>query len=283
MIDVAKHAVVATLKLDRPSPSQGGRRAPERPVAYVANGGSNDVAVIDVQALKVAAFIPVGHSHRGASHHRDGKKLYVANGVSESISVIDTASQKVVATIPSGKDPVVSRWGGERDPASTPRAHQHRVSRPRPAWWPPSCRTDSFRGPPRQHHGRRRRAPRLWERGQGSTSANLANGSQRHGVLPEAAASESGLLPKGGYRALLRTAEIHRSGACTRKWMRLVQPRRTATPDRNGFAVLIRVQRAEDLGGTPLEHRLNRPADGDVIIGGARGGSSEEHRELAWS
>jgi YVTN family beta-propeller protein len=75
--------------------------------AYVANGGSNDVAVIDVQALRVAAFIPVGTRPWGLGITRDGKKLYVANGVSDSVSVIDTASQKVVATIPVDKAP----WG----------------------------------------------------------------------------------------------------------------------------------------------------------------------------
>ncbi len=108
MIDVAKNAVVATLKLDRPAPKPKGVVVhPNGQWAYVANGGSNDVAVIDVQALKVAAFIPVGTRPWGLGITRDGKKLYVANGVSESVSVIDTASQKVVATIPVGKAP----WG----------------------------------------------------------------------------------------------------------------------------------------------------------------------------
>jgi YVTN family beta-propeller protein len=108
VIDVAKNAVVATLKLDRPFPKPKGVVVhPSGQWAYVANGGSNDVAVIDVSALQVAAFIPVGTRPWGLGITRDGKKLYVANGVSESVSVIDTASQKVVATIPVGKGP----WG----------------------------------------------------------------------------------------------------------------------------------------------------------------------------
>jgi YVTN family beta-propeller protein len=65
------------------------------------------VAVIDVQASRVAAFIPVGTRPWGLGITRDGKKLYVANGVSDTVSVIDTASQKVVATIPVEKGP----WG----------------------------------------------------------------------------------------------------------------------------------------------------------------------------
>ena len=108
VIDVAKNAVVSTLKLDRPAPKPKGVVVhPSGKWAYVANGGSNDVAVIDVQALRVAAFIPVGTRPWGLGITRDGKKLYVANGVSDSVSVIDTASQKVVATIPVDKAP----WG----------------------------------------------------------------------------------------------------------------------------------------------------------------------------
>jgi YVTN family beta-propeller protein len=71
------------------------------------DGGSNDVAVIDLQALRVASFVPVGIRPWGLNITSDGKKRYVANGVWETISVIDTESQKVVAAIPVGKGP----WG----------------------------------------------------------------------------------------------------------------------------------------------------------------------------
>ena len=112
VIDVAKNAVVSTLKLDRPAPKPKGVVVhPGGKWAYVANGGSNDVAVIDVQALRVAAFIPVGTRPWGLGITRDGKKLYVANGVSNSVSVIDTASQKVVATIPVGQGALGHRGG----------------------------------------------------------------------------------------------------------------------------------------------------------------------------
>jgi len=109
VIDAAKSAVVATLKLDRPTPPKpkGVVVHPNGKWVYVANGGSNDVAVIEVEPLRVAAFIPVGTRPWGLGITKDGKKLYVANGVSDTVSVIDTAAQKVVATIPVDKMP----WG----------------------------------------------------------------------------------------------------------------------------------------------------------------------------
>ena len=94
----------------------------------------------------------------------------------------------------------------------------------------------------------------LWERGQGSTSANLANGTKVTVFFRKPPLRESGLLPKGGIARFYGTAEIHRSGSAYESvWTRLVQPEKDRDPDKKGFAVLIRVQRAEDLGGKPLE------------------------------
>ncbi|HEY7038323.1 MAG TPA: hypothetical protein VID28_05700 [Methylomirabilota bacterium] len=65
---------------------------------------------------------------------------------------------------------------------------------------------------------------------------------------------ESGLLPRGGTARFYGTAAIHRSGPVYDEvWRRLVQPEKDRDPDRKGFAVLIRVERAEDLGGKPLD------------------------------
>ena len=35
-------------------------------------------------------------------------------------------------------------------------------------------------------------------------------------------------------------------------WQRLVQPEKDRDPEKKGYAVLIRVERAEDLDGNPL-------------------------------
>jgi hypothetical protein len=94
----------------------------------------------------------------------------------------------------------------------------------------------------------------LWERGQGSTSAGLANGTKITVFFRKPQLRESGLLPKGGIARFYGTAEIHRSGPVYEEiWRRLVQPEKDRDPDKKGFAVLIKVQRAEDLGGKPLD------------------------------
>jgi hypothetical protein len=94
----------------------------------------------------------------------------------------------------------------------------------------------------------------LWERGQGSTSAALVDGNRVTVFFRKPQLRESGLLPRGGIARFYGTAEIHRSGPVYEEvWRRLVQPEKDRDPDRKGFAVLIRIQRAEDLGGKPLD------------------------------
>jgi hypothetical protein len=93
----------------------------------------------------------------------------------------------------------------------------------------------------------------LWERGKGSTTANLRDGTRVTVFFRKPALRESGLLPKGGIARFYGIAEIHRSGlAYDEVWRRLVQPEKDRDPEKKGHAVLIRVERAEDLDGQPL-------------------------------
>ncbi|PYN23109.1 MAG: hypothetical protein DMD99_14840 [Candidatus Rokuibacteriota bacterium] len=93
----------------------------------------------------------------------------------------------------------------------------------------------------------------LWERGKGSTNANLANKTKVTVFLRKPQLREAGVLPKGGIARFYGTAEIHKSGAAYEEvWRRLVQPEKERDPDKKGFAVLIKVERAEDLDGQPL-------------------------------
>ena len=93
----------------------------------------------------------------------------------------------------------------------------------------------------------------LWERGKGSTNANLANGTKVTVFLRTPALRESGLLPKGGIARFFGTAEIHKSGPVYEEiWARLVQPEKDRDPEKKGFGVRIKVERAEDLDGQPL-------------------------------
>jgi uncharacterized protein len=94
----------------------------------------------------------------------------------------------------------------------------------------------------------------LWERGKGSTTANLTNGSKVTVFLRKPALREAGILPTGGVARFYGLAAIHRAGHVYEEvWRRLVQPEKDRDPDRKGYAVLIRVERAEDLGGALLQ------------------------------
>ena len=93
----------------------------------------------------------------------------------------------------------------------------------------------------------------LWERGKGSTNATLRDGTKVTVFLRKPQLREAGILPKGGIARFYGTAAIHKSGAVYEEiWRRLVQPEKERDPDKKGFGVLIKVERAEDLDGQPL-------------------------------
>ena len=93
----------------------------------------------------------------------------------------------------------------------------------------------------------------LWERGKGSTTANLRDGSKVTVFFRKPALRESGLLPKGGIARFYGTARVVKSGPQYEEvWRRLVQPEKDRDPEKKGFAVLIAVERAEDLEGQLL-------------------------------
>jgi hypothetical protein len=93
----------------------------------------------------------------------------------------------------------------------------------------------------------------LWERGKGSTTANMADGTTLTVYFRKPALRADGTLPKGGIARFYGTVRLERSGAAYEEvWRRLVQPEKDRDPDKKGFAVLIRVERAEDLDGQAL-------------------------------
>jgi uncharacterized protein len=93
----------------------------------------------------------------------------------------------------------------------------------------------------------------LWERGKGSTNAMLKDGAKVTVYLRKPQLREAGVLPKGGIARFYGTAQVVKSGAAYEDvWKRLVQPEKERDPDKKGFAVLIKVERAEDLDGQPL-------------------------------
>ncbi len=60
--------------------------------------------------------------------------------------------------------------------------------------------------------------------------------------------------PRGGIARFYGTAKIYKSGPVYDEvWRRLIQPEKDRDPDKKGYAVLIEVERAEDLAGEPLK------------------------------
>ena len=93
----------------------------------------------------------------------------------------------------------------------------------------------------------------LWERGRGSTADNLADGTKVTVYFRKPQLRADGVLPKGGIARFYGTAKVYRSGPEYEEvWTRLIQPEKDRDPDKKGFAVLIAVERAEELDGTPL-------------------------------
>jgi hypothetical protein len=93
----------------------------------------------------------------------------------------------------------------------------------------------------------------LWERGKGSTNEHLRDGEKLTVFLRKPELRADGTLPAGGIARFYGTAEIHKSGPVYDEiWRRLIEPEKNNDPDKKGFGVLIKIERAEDLLGKPL-------------------------------
>lgn len=93
----------------------------------------------------------------------------------------------------------------------------------------------------------------LWERGRGSTNAAIVDGTKLTFFFRKPELRESGALPNGGVARFYGTATVHKSGPVYDKvWDRLIQPEKDRDPEKKGFAVLVKIERAEDLAGQAL-------------------------------
>ncbi len=91
----------------------------------------------------------------------------------------------------------------------------------------------------------------LWERGRGTTTALLGDGTKVTVFYFNLGARE--VLPIGGIVRLYGTATVHKSGPAYEKvWDRLIQPEKDWDKEKKGWAVLIKIDRAEDLLGQPV-------------------------------
>lgn len=84
-----------------------------REYAYVSNGGSNTVTVLDVMNLRQDRVIPVGIDPTGVAANPRRNEIYVVNTGSDSVSVIDAVKKTVVATIPVRERPYFISVSGD--------------------------------------------------------------------------------------------------------------------------------------------------------------------------
>ncbi|WNV85147.1 beta-propeller fold lactonase family protein [Umezawaea sp. Da 62-37] len=73
--------------------------------AYVANGRSNTVSVLDTGDKRQITTIAVGDRPAGVAFGADGTRAYVTNGGANTVSVVDTAQRRVIATVGVGGSP----------------------------------------------------------------------------------------------------------------------------------------------------------------------------------
>jgi YVTN family beta-propeller protein len=76
-----------------------------REFAYVSNGASNTVSILDLVYLRQDRTVRVGSNPSGLAVNPVRDEVYVVNTQSGSVSVIDTDKNDVVGTIPVGRLP----------------------------------------------------------------------------------------------------------------------------------------------------------------------------------
>jgi hypothetical protein len=92
----------------------------------------------------------------------------------------------------------------------------------------------------------------IWERGRGTTTATIGDGTNVTVFYFNLGAKA--VLPLGGIVRLYGTATVHKSGAVyDRVWERLIEPEKKSDPEKKGWAVLIKVDRVEDLFGQQIK------------------------------
>ena len=70
-----------------------------REYAYVADGGSNTVTVLDLVDLRLQSTLTVGHNPTGLAVNPKRPEIYAVNSASGTVSVINTVLNRVEATI----------------------------------------------------------------------------------------------------------------------------------------------------------------------------------------
>ena len=95
-----------------------------------------------------------------------------------------------------------------------------------------------------------------WDRGAGTTHDTVRTGSKVTVFFRNSAlgGSGKGLLPAGGIARLYGVAEVHAEDDEVREsvWNGMIEVERERDPEKKGRAVLVRLDRAEQLNHKPL-------------------------------
>ncbi|NQV55465.1 MAG: pyridoxamine 5'-phosphate oxidase family protein [Rhodospirillales bacterium] len=96
-----------------------------------------------------------------------------------------------------------------------------------------------------------------WDRGKGHTFETVEDGTKVTVFFrnPELGArGGNGTLPAGGVARFYGIAEVHAEDGEVRErvWNEMVEPERTSDPEKKGRAVLVKLERAEQLSHKPL-------------------------------
>jgi hypothetical protein len=88
-----------------------------------------------------------------------------------------------------------------------------------------------------------------WERGVGRTQAELHDGTKVTFFYSNFALRDQGMA----FVRLYGVARVHRAGPVyDQVWDRLIEPEKRQDPEKKGFAVLVDIERVEDLRGNPI-------------------------------
>jgi YVTN family beta-propeller protein len=79
--------------------------SPDDQLAFVTNGASGTVTVVNLIQSRVVQSITVGTEPRGCALTSDGSLLYVANHTDGTVSIISTATLQVAGTVKVGHNP----------------------------------------------------------------------------------------------------------------------------------------------------------------------------------
>ncbi|MBT3350233.1 MAG: hypothetical protein HOC91_09095 [Nitrospinaceae bacterium] len=93
-----------------------------------------------------------------------------------------------------------------------------------------------------------------WDRGSGSTHDGVEDGSKVMVFFRSPELGASRVLPLGGIARFYGIATVHNEGAGRELvWNKMIEHERDKDPEKKGRAVILKIERAEDLYRKPLQ------------------------------